>query len=49
MQPFHLRGKYSFRKLNRLIKELKTVLFDVALLILFVAALVRLIRSEVGW
>jgi hypothetical protein len=42
-------GDFSFRKLHRFIKEVKVLLFDVALLILFIAGLVRIIRSEIGW
>jgi hypothetical protein len=44
-----MAGEFSFNRLHRFIKELKAVLFDVALLILFIATLVRIIRSEVGW
>jgi hypothetical protein len=36
-------------KIERFIKSLKLILFDVALLILFVIALVRVIRTELGW
>jgi hypothetical protein len=37
----HRAGDFSFCKLHRFIKERKAVLFDVALLILFIVALVR--------
>lgn len=48
MQPFHLRGSWSFRKVHRLITELKAVLFDLALLIVFLVALFKFVRSEIG-
>jgi hypothetical protein len=43
------RKKFAFCKVHRFIKELKSVLFDVALLILFVIALIRFIKTEAGW
>lgn len=49
MKNFHLRGKSPLEKFERLIKGLKLVLFDITLLILFVLALVKIIRVELGW
>jgi hypothetical protein len=39
----------SPHKLHRLIAEIKLILLDVALLILFLVALVKFVRSEIGW
>jgi hypothetical protein len=45
----HLRRRFSLRNIEQAIKQIKVILFDVALLILFVVALVRLVRGELGW
>jgi hypothetical protein len=34
---------------DRLVKAFKLILFDITLLILFVVALIRIIRVELGW
>ena len=44
----YVRGS-SLTKFRHVIKELKLLLFDIAVLIIFVVALVRLVRSEIGW
>ena len=49
MKTLHLRGRWTLAKFERLVKALKLILFDVALLILFVVALIRIIRVELGW
>ena len=41
--------RISFRKLQHTIKQVKVILFDVAMLIIFIAALVRLVKAELGW
>ena len=48
MKTFHLRGRSPLAKIERAIKRLKLVLFDITLLILFVIGLVRIIRAELG-
>jgi hypothetical protein len=49
MKTFHLRGRSPLAKIERVIRGLKIVLFDITLLILFVVTLVRVIRTELGW
>lgn len=49
MKTFHLRGRSPLAKMERFIKALKLVLFDVTLLIIFVAKLVHMVRAELGW
>jgi hypothetical protein len=44
-----LRGSWSFRRIKHLITQLKVILFDAALLILFVAMLIKVVRAELGW
>ena len=49
MKTLHLPGRHSLAKFDHFIKALKLILFDIALLILFVVALIRFIRIELGW
>jgi len=49
MKTFHLQGRWTVAKFERAVKTFKLVLFDTALLILFIVWLVRLIRGELGW
>ena len=46
---FHLRGGFSLAKFERFVKAVKVIVFDVALLILFVVFLFRVVRLELGW
>jgi len=49
MKTLHLRGRWTLAKFEHLVKALKLILFDIALLIVFVIALIRFIRVELGW
>ncbi|MGD0302207.1 MAG: hypothetical protein ABSE86_34440 [Bryobacteraceae bacterium] len=49
MKNFHQRGDWTIHKFESFIRSVKLVVFDVALLILFILALIKIIRAELGW
>ena len=49
MLPFDFQAGWTFRNIHRLIKELKKILFEIALLVVFVVFLVKFVSLEIGW
>jgi hypothetical protein len=49
MKNFSHSGRWTIHKFESFIRSVKLAVFDVALLILFILALVKIIRAELGW